>query len=85
MNDNNFVNESHLFTQGKIITKTYTTTAREPSIYTKVTVIQLNLQCTLLVIASVTYSVLQRTTKNRDTKKVIPGFVHKTLLKEQKT
>ena len=30
---NNFVNESHLFTQGKTIVKTYTTTAREPSLY----------------------------------------------------
>ena len=30
---NNFVNESHLFTQGKTIVKTYTTTAREPSMY----------------------------------------------------
>ena len=32
-NDNNFVNESHLHTQGKTIVKTYTTTAQEPSIY----------------------------------------------------
>ena len=32
-NDNNFDNESHLFTPGKTIVKTYTTTAREPSIY----------------------------------------------------
>ena len=32
-NDNNSVNESHLFIQGKAIVKTYTTTAREPSIY----------------------------------------------------
>ena len=32
-NDMNFVNESHLFTQGKTIATTYTTTAREPSIY----------------------------------------------------
>ena len=31
--DTNFVNESHLFTQGKTIATTYTTTAREPSIY----------------------------------------------------
>ena len=31
--DNNFINESHLFTQGKTIVKAYTTTAREPSIY----------------------------------------------------
>ena len=29
----NFVNESHLFTQGKTIATTYTTTAQEPSIY----------------------------------------------------
>ena len=36
-NDTNFVNESHLFTQGKTIVKTYTTTAREPSIYTYAT------------------------------------------------
>ena len=35
-NDNNFVNESHLFTQGKIIVKTYTTTAQEPYIYSKI-------------------------------------------------
>ena len=32
-NDNNFVNESHLFTQGKTIVKAYTTMAREPSIH----------------------------------------------------
>ena len=32
-NDNNFINESHLFAQGKTLAKTYTTTAREPSIY----------------------------------------------------
>ena len=30
---NNFVVESHLFTKGKTKVKTYTTTAREPSIY----------------------------------------------------
>ena len=29
----NFVNESHLFTQGKTIATTYTITAREPSLY----------------------------------------------------
>ena len=29
---NNFVNESYLFTQTSYIVKTYTTTAREPSI-----------------------------------------------------
>ena len=29
----NFVNESHLFTQGKTIARTYTTKAREPYIY----------------------------------------------------
>ena len=33
MNDINFVNESHLFTLSRTIAKTYTTTAREPSIY----------------------------------------------------
>ena len=33
LNDNNFINESYLFTQGKTIVKAYTTTAREPSIY----------------------------------------------------
>ena len=31
--DNNFINESHLFTQGKTIATNYTTTARELSIY----------------------------------------------------
>ena len=31
--DNNFVNESQLFTLGKTIATTYTTTARELSIY----------------------------------------------------
>ena len=35
-NDINFVNESNLFTQGKIIATTYMTTAREPSIYDKI-------------------------------------------------
>ena len=32
-NDNNFVNESYLLTQISSIVKTYTTTARETSIY----------------------------------------------------
>ena len=31
----NYVNESYLFTQTSYIEKTYTTTAREPSIYNK--------------------------------------------------
>ena len=35
MYDINFVNESHLFTLGRTIAKTYTKTAREPSIYLK--------------------------------------------------
>ena len=34
-NDTNFVNESHLSTQGKTVAKAYTITAREPSICNK--------------------------------------------------
>ena len=52
--------------------KTYTTTAREPSIYitchvlSTLTLIQLNLQCTLLVIASKTYSVFRERKREKE-------------------